>query len=167
MKAKIISILIVNLCVVISCSKDRETKNATASGYWTLDETKYNIVSTTRNNTSGYFILSCIDSFPSEDTLQVFFTSTPTVSGEYTIVQFEDGTLLAPDEIGIKISCPSTGVYFSTGIANMKTWPWPLAEKANLTLENEKIKIEIPKNLTRIQNLAGNDSIELAGIIFE
>ena len=49
----------------------------------------------------------------------------------------------------------------------MLTWPWPPAEKADLSMDNGKIKIEIPKMLTVVSNSSGIDSVYLTGRVIE
>ena len=150
----------VSIIAIVACSKDNLDQ-----GYWIIAQEQHNIISTTRNNNNGYFVLSGIDSHSSPDTIEIYFSSMPTTSAKYTVVRFEDTTSLAFDEMGFRVSTFSKEIYYSTGIGETATWR--PADKADLTIENGKIRIEIPKMTTRSENSNAIDSFYIQGIVRE
>ena len=151
-------------CIIaLSCSKNEEI--SAGYGYWTLGNKQFNIKKIERSNANGYFILSGITAVPTRDTMKVYFSSIPTTSGKYKVIEFRDSWLLNTNEIGIKIHDRSTGTYYSTGVT-YQSGIIP-AEEADVTVNNGKITVEIPKMLTNINTSTYNDSVFLKAMVTE
>ena len=150
--------------ILLSCTKDTNIANAD-HGTWTLGSKQYNIVATHRDNSQGYFILAGNDSQSSANTLNLYFTSIPTSSGQFDVVQFNEIVQLTSSQIGIKVNIPSTGIYSSTGISDNITWSAP--SPANVIVQDGKIEVKIPEMTTRIITSTYIDTVFFRGLIKE
>jgi len=150
--------------MLLSCDKDNDVANAD-NGTWTLGSKQYNIVATHRDNPPGYFVLAGNDSKSPANTLNLYFTSIPTSSGQFDVVQFNGIVQLTSTQIGIKVNIPSTGIYSSTGISDNITWSAPLP--ADVTVQDGKIEVKIPEMTTRIVTSTYIDTVFFQGLIKE
>ena len=160
-----IALFVTLTVILLSCTKDNIVAS-TDNGAWTLGSTQYNIAATHRSNPSGYFILTGNDSQSPANTLNLYFASIPTSSGEFEVVQFNGGNVqLNSSQIGIKVNIPSTGIYSSTGISDNITWA--ASSPANVTVQNGKIEVKIPKMTTIITTSTYLDTVFVQGLIKE
>jgi len=150
--------------MLLSCSKDSNIDNAD-NGTWTLGSNQYNIVATHRSNPPGYFVLAGNDSQSPANTLNLYFTSIPTSSGQFDVVQFNGNVQLSSSQIGIKVNIPSTGIYSSTGISDNRSWS--TSSPADVTIQNGKIEVKIPLMTTMIQTSSYIDTVGIQGLIKE
>ena len=160
---KIASFVIVTF-ILLSCTKDNDVASAD-NGTWTLESTQYNVVATHRSNLAGYFILTGNDSQSPANTLNLYFSSIPTSSGQFDVVQFTGNVQLSSSQIGIKVNIPSTGIYSSTGISDNITWS--ASSPANVSVQNGKIEVIIPKMTTIIITSTYLDTVFVQGLIKE
>jgi len=89
----------------------------------------------------------------------------PASSGQFDVVQFNGNVQLSSSQIGIKVNIPSTGVYSSTGISDNITWS--VSSPANVTVQDGKIEVKIPKMTTRIVTSTYIDTVLVQGLIKE
>ena len=157
-----VTFVVLPILLFVSCSKNIDSKSL-----WVLSDNQFNVVKTNRLTSNGYFILLAKDGTPSPNTLQIYFASTPTTSKQYKVVPFREGTLLSNEEIGFKVSLIPTVYYYSTGIASMSSWPWIIADKADVTINNQKITIQIPKMHTKVVGPNYDDSLYFRATIIE
>jgi hypothetical protein len=150
--------------ILVSCTKGNNVAS-TDKGTWTLGSTQYNIVATHRSNLPGYFILTGNDPQSPANILYLYFASIPTSSGQFDVVQFNGNVQLSSSQIGIKVNIPSTGIYSSTGISDNITWS--ASSPANLTVQNGKIEVKIPKMTTVIITSTYLDTVFVQGLIKE
>ena len=150
--------------MLLSCTKDNNVANAD-HGTWTLESKQYNIVATHRSNPSGYFVLTGNDLQSPANTLNLYFTSIPTSSGQFDVVQFNGNVQLSSSQIGIKVNIPSTGIYSSTGISDNISWS--ASSPADVTIQNGKIEVKIPLMTTMIQTSSYIDTVGVQGLIKE
>ena len=150
--------------IILSCTKDNDGSGAD-HGTWTLGSTQYNIVATQRNSPAGYFILTGNDSQSPANTLNLYFASLPTSSSQFDVVPFNGDVPLGSSQIGIKVNIPSTGIYSSTGISDNFTWS--ASSPANVTVQDGKIEVKIPKMTTRIVTSTYIDTVFVQGLIKE
>lgn len=160
---KIVSFVAVTF-LLLSCTKDNNEPNAD-NGSWILGSKTYSIVATHRSNPAGYFILTGNDSQSPASTLNLYFASMPTSSGQFDVVQFNGNVQLSSRQIGINVTIPSTGIYFSTGIADNISWS--ASSPAEVTVQNGKIEVKIPKMTTKIVTSSYLDTVFVQGLIKE
>jgi hypothetical protein len=160
---KIASLVIVTF-ILLSCTKEDDVPTAD-HGTWTLGSTQYNIVTTQRGSPAGYFVLTGNDSQSPANTLNLYFASLPTLSGQFDVVQFNGDVPLNSSQIGIKVNIPSTGIYSSTGISDNISWS--ASSPANVTVRNGKIEVQIPKMTTMIITSTYLDTVFVQGLIKE
>lgn len=150
--------------VLLSCTKDNGVANAD-NGTWTLNSKQYNIIATYRSNPPGYFVLTGNDSQSPANTLNLYFASIPTSSGQFAVIQFNGNVQLSSSQIGIKVNIPSTGIYSSTGISDNRSWS--TSSPADVTIQNGKIEVKIPLMTTMIQTSSYIDTVGIQGLIKE
>jgi hypothetical protein len=128
---------------------------------------QHDVFNIQRQSEGNYFVLSATNESRPLDTLNLYFTSIPVTSQSYKLVPFTFSPQpLNNNEIGIigKTSTDTIASFYSTGISqHFPQVPSPLV---NVVVENEKIKIEIPRTIMVV--LAGGlDSVYFQGIISE
>lgn len=160
---KIVSFVTVTF-ILLSCTKDNNEPGAD-NGSWILGSKTYNIVATHRSNPAGYFILTGNDSQSPANTLNLYFASIPSSSGQFDVIRFNENVQLSSTQIGIKVNIPSTGIYFSTGISDNVSWS--ASSPADVTVQNGKIEVNIPKMTTRILTSSYLDTVFVQGLIKE
>ena len=165
MKVLNLLLLVLMLCCVISCSRDRSSD---ADGNWSLRglsiDADYN-VSRTERQSSNYFIFSGVDATSPANKLRIYFSELPTKSGKYQVVDFHNDVQLSPSQVGIRVDVPKKGIYTSTGISDNMTWS--AAPPIDLTIASGKYKILIQPMTTKVVYTNGLDTVRLQGIISE
>ena len=162
MQTKNFLIPVILSLVFISCKKENNSAVNSGDGNFQLDTIQYNITSTERTTTDNYFVFSGSDLASPSHTMQVFFSAIPTASNKFEVVNFQQDVVLDAYQVGIRVNIPSNGIHSSTGIASNLTW-LP-CDKADVTVNNGKIKIVIPPMTTAIPYV---DSSMLHGMIEE
>jgi hypothetical protein len=135
------------------------------NGSWSLGTKQYNITSTKKENASGYFILRGSDPQLPANTLSLYFSSQPTASGKFNVVDFDENVGLSSNQVGIRSTVPSTGVYSSTGISDNVSWS--ASAPVTVTIQSGKMKVEIPKMTTKIVTSTYLDTVFLQGVVTE
>lgn len=161
---KIALVFAVCLMFLSSCSRDNDVTEHLGEGYWILKGEQHNITTSERSPNSNYFILSGKES-SSADVLQLYFQKQPIATGKFKVVPFREEKFLEANEIGIRLAVPGTGTYSSTGIADNKTW-LP-ASDVDITINNGKYRVEIPKMTTIIITSTYLDTVFLEGVLAE
>lgn len=158
-----------------NCSKQN---NNTASGYWIIDNPnnlRYDINYTSRQDSLGFSVLKGNDNLassvhPNVNTIYLWFSKTfPVKNGSYEMVNVHNLPYAMTDsQMGISglftsgqpIPCSSSdgALFDATGIASMDSWPWPHSGKAEVTVNNGKIKVNIPQTIAVYIDACGLDS---------
>ena len=174
-RSKMVGIFIgLTIILFTNCSKQN---NKTASGYWSVSNPphKYYINYTSRQDSLGHSVLKGSENLPSSSHPMVnmiyiwFSKSFPAQNGSYEMVNLHYPPFaLSDNQIGISgifaggmpIPCSTYDSAFwdATGVSSMFTWPWTLSDKAELTVDNGKIRVEIPQTIARYYNGCGLDS---------
>jgi hypothetical protein len=164
MRIQKLTLFIITTLIFLSCKKNDDDM-VDDKGSWSLGTTQYNIISTKRESASGYFILSGSDPKLPANILSIYFSSQPTTSGKFNVVNFDNDVSLSSNQIGIRSTVPSEGVYSSTGISDNISWS--TSSPVTVTIQSGKMKVEIPKMTTMIDAPTYIDTVSLQGIIKE
>lgn len=176
-------LVMVSMLFIILLSSCSKQNNKSPQGYWTIANSRYNINYTSRLDSFGYSVLTGSDVNSSSSQQAVnriyiwFLPQFPTKSGSYEMVNIQyTQTPLLSTQIGISGTlskdyanrCTGIPIFAATGVENVLVWPsWTPAAKAEVTITNGKIRVDIPKTTTVYIIPCGIDSSFLAGVFLE